>query len=202
MAQSVASETKLKLLLLGNAGVGKTSLLLRFDHRPMPLNLMATIGMDFCDINTVVGGEHVRVRVFDTAGAEKFGALTNNYYRNVDGIFLVYDVTDIRSFEAIRSYHDSLLQMHVEIVPKVLIANKIDLRDKVQISEAMGEALAQSYGIPFFATSALDNDGIERAFLALVQTAHQAKVPVTDTSVYLDQSRNEALTPSESECGC
>jgi len=157
----------IKLLVIGDSGVGKSSLLLRFDEDKFTPNFISTIGIDFRVRMLQMDGKTIKLQIWDTGGQERFKTITTAYYRGAMGIMLVYDVTDPQSFENIRNWMTSLEQNASEGVNKILIGNKCDMVDKRVISTARGQALADEYGIKFFEASAKSSINVEESFMTL-----------------------------------
>ena len=114
-------------------------------------------------------GKRIKLQIWDTAGQERFRTITTAYYRGAMGILLVYDVTDEKSFNNIRTWYANVEQHASEGVNKILIGNKCDMDDKRVISEEQGRALAQELGIPFVETSAKSGINVEDAFISLAR---------------------------------
>eukprot|EP01029_Cantina_marsupialis_P029357 TRINITY_DN780164_c0_g1_i1.p1 TRINITY_DN780164_c0_g1~~TRINITY_DN780164_c0_g1_i1.p1 ORF type:complete len:211 (-),score=41.54 TRINITY_DN780164_c0_g1_i1:202-834(-) len=168
----------LKLMLLGDSAVGKTALLLRYTKNKFHPRFITTIGIDFHEkvVQLETAGklkgrkksEEVQLKIFDTAGQEKFANLTRQYIRGAQGICIVYDITDARSFSNITHWIDNVIGNAK--VPKVLIGNKCDMgesRRAVPTEEAA--MLAKKYDIPFFETSAKEDIGVDAAFQKLAE---------------------------------
>jgi len=158
-------DLQVKLLMIGDSGVGKTCLLLRYANDSFSPTFITTIGIDF-KIKTVPIDNHVvKLQIWDTAGQERFRTITTSYFRGAQGILLVYDVTDRGSFENVSNWM-SQIEQHADInVTKVLVGNKCDADpSKIQVTEAEGQALADQYGIKFFLTSAKNNVRVSDAF--------------------------------------
>eukprot|EP00753_Platysulcus_tardus_P017733 PLAT6473.4.p1 GENE.PLAT6473.4~~PLAT6473.4.p1 ORF type:complete len:206 (-),score=52.54 PLAT6473.4:125-742(-) len=156
----------IKLLLIGDSGVGKSCLLLRYCEDSFTTTFITTIGIDFKIKSLEIGGKKIKLQVWDTAGQERFRTITTAYYRGAMGILLVYDIGDRESFDHVR---DWMRQIEVNAqagVVKMLIGNKSDTEDRA-VSEKEGKALAAEYEIPFFETSAKTNTGVEEAFEAI-----------------------------------
>ena len=102
---------------------------------------------------------------WDTAGQERFRTITTSYYKGAQGIVIVYDVTDVASFEHVKSWMNDIDKFAKEGVFKILVGNKCDLVDKRQVPKEKGKQLADSYGIPFIETSAKNNENIEKLFI-------------------------------------
>ncbi|KAL8243685.1 hypothetical protein R6Q59_009943 [Mikania micrantha] len=157
----------IKLLLIGDSGVGKSCCLLRFSEDSFTPSFITTIGIDF-KIRTIdLDGKRVKLQIWDTAGQERFRTITTAYYRGAMGILLCYDVTDRKSFDNIRTWFQNVEQHASEGVNKILIGNKCDWEEKRQVSTEEGQQLADELGIPFLEVSAKSNINIEKAFFSL-----------------------------------
>ena len=168
-----------KILLLGDSTVGKTCFLLRYtDDTFLDLH-MATIGLDY-RLKTMILEDHkiVKVQLWDTAGQDKFRAITRNYYKGARGIILIYDVTNIKSFENIKKWITEIKEEISDNVSIILIANKIDNEPERKVSKEQGEKLAKEFDIAFFETSAKTGIGINESVFYLVQ-----KIIETDPEV-------------------
>jgi len=159
----------IKLLLIGDSGVGKSCLLLRFCDDAWTPSFITTIGIDFKIRTIELDGKRIKLQIWDTAGQERFRTITVAYYRGAMGILLVYDVTDQRSFDNIRTWHSNIEQHASEGVNKILIGNKSDWNDKRVVTEQQGRELAYELGVQFTETSAKANEGVEGAFFALAR---------------------------------
>ena len=159
-----------KILLLGDSTVGKTCFLLRYtDDTFLDLH-MATIGLDY-RLKTMILDDQkmVKVQLWDTAGQDKFRAITRNYYKGARGIILIYDVTNIKSYENIKKWINEIKEEISENITIVLIGNKIDNENQRKISREQGEKLANDYNVTFFETSAKTGQGINESVFYLVQ---------------------------------
>ncbi|CRK23720.1 hypothetical protein BN1708_013782 [Verticillium longisporum] len=157
----------IKLLLIGDSGVGKSCCLLRFSEDSFTPSFITTIGIDFKIRTIELDGKRVKLQIWDTAGQERFRTITTAYYRGAMGILLVYDVTDERSFNNIRTWFANVEQHATEGVNKILIGNKCDWEDKRVVSTEQGQQLADELGIPFLEVSAKSNINIDKAFYSL-----------------------------------
>ncbi|KAI5476667.1 hypothetical protein MNV49_007380 [Pseudohyphozyma bogoriensis] len=158
-----------KMLLIGDSGVGKSCLLLRFCDDAWTPSFITTIGIDFKIRTIELEGKRIKLQIWDTAGQERFRTITTAYYRGAMGILLVYDVTDERSFNNIRTWHANVEQHASEGVNKILIGNKCDWTDKKVITEQQGQELADELGLRYLETSAKSNINVEEAFFALAR---------------------------------
>jgi len=158
-----------KLLLIGDSGVGKTCILFRFSDDSFNASFISTIGIDFKIKTIELDGRKIKLQIWDTAGQERFHTITTSYYRGAMGIMLVYDVTQARSFENINKWLRNIDDHASDDVVKMLIGNKCDMENQRCITRARGEALAREHAIPFFETSAKDNQNIEKAFFEVTR---------------------------------
>ena len=162
------SETTInfKILTLGENGVGKTSILIRFIENKFFKDYRATIGIDFKTKILNINNKEIKLKIWDSAGQERFRNLTTQYYKKVDGIVFVYDVTEKNSYETIRDWIEQIISNKNQEIGLVLFGNKCDLEKRV-ITKEMGDKLAEQFKINYFETSALNGQGIKEAFESL-----------------------------------
>ncbi|EEY15502.1 GTP-binding protein SAS1 [Verticillium alfalfae VaMs.102] len=140
----------IKLLLIGDSGVGKSCCLLRFSEDSFTPSFITTIGIDFKIRTIELDGKRVKLQIWDTAGQERFRTITTAYYRGAMGILLVYDVTDERSFNNIRTWVGKRRAARHRGVNKILIGNKCDWEGQPRrFPGNRGQQLADELGIPF-----------------------------------------------------
>ncbi|CAO1638185.1 unnamed protein product [Parajaminaea phylloscopi] len=159
----------LKLLLIGDSGVGKSCLLLRFCDDAWTPSFITTIGIDFKIRTIELDGKRIKLQIWDTAGQERFRTITTAYYRGAMGILLVFDTTDERSFQNIRTWHSNIEQHASEGVSRLLVGNKSDWTEKRAVSREEAQALADELGIRYVETSAKNNDQVDEAFFSLAR---------------------------------
>jgi small GTP-binding protein len=156
------------ILMVGEAGTGKTCLLLRFADDMFEPDFLSTVGVDFKQRDMTIDGRLVRLQIWDSAGQERFHHVTQSYYRRSDGIIVVYDVTNTDSFTNVTSWIEEAHQ-RAPSVPVILVGNKCDLADNRRVTTEAGEALARGQEIIFLETSAKDNINVESAFEKLAR---------------------------------
>ena len=159
----------IKLLLIGDSGVGKSCLLLRFSDDSFTTSFITTIGIDFKIKTIQLDGKTIKLQIWDTAGQERFRTITTAYYRGAMGILLVYDVSDEQSFQNIRNWIRNIEQHAADGVNKVLVGNKCDMVAEKVVETSRAQALADEYGIQFFETSAKNNINVDEAFYAIAR---------------------------------
>lgn len=162
------SNLQLKVLIIGNTGVGKSSLLLRFSENVFNILPTTTIGIDFKMRIIEVDGRRVKLQIWDTAGQERFKTITQSYYKGAHAIIVVYDITDRESFQTLDGWFEQLKQHARENVVYILVGNKADLQGR-QITYEEGEAYAEELGILFFETSAKTDVGVTDVFYTLAR---------------------------------
>lgn len=160
----------IKLLLIGDSGVGKSCLLLRYSDDSFTSSFITTIGIDFKIKSILLDDKKVKLQIWDTAGQERFRTITTAYYRGAMGILLVYDVGDQNSFNNVVNWMRQIDEHAAENVNRVLIGNKCDVdASQRQVTHEMGKSLADEYGIRFFETSAKNNINVEEAFMCMAK---------------------------------
>mmetsp|Transcript_9165 Transcript_9165/g.17795 ORF Transcript_9165/g.17795 Transcript_9165/m.17795 type:complete len:198 (+) Transcript_9165:19-612(+) len=190
---------RFKVLLTGDSGVGKSSILLRFTDDSFASDQPATIGVDFKVKQIDVDGKKVKLTIWDTAGQERFRTLTSSYYRGAQGVILVYDVSRKETFDNAEQWLKEVdMYTNRDGVIKLLVGNKIDKQNR-EVTRAEGIEFARDRGMLFIECSAKSKTGIIQAFEELVQK-------ILD-SPQLTQSEGGGLNiagggAASSGCGC
>ncbi|CCW65396.1 unnamed protein product [Phytomonas sp. EM1] len=156
-----------KLLLIGDSGVGKSCLLFRFADDSYTESYISTIGVDFKIRTLMLDGKVVKLQIWDTAGQERFRTITSSYYRGAHGIIIVYDSTDMESFNNVRTWLNEIEMYASENVNKLLVGNKCDLVAKRAVPTELAESFAKDFGIPFLEASAKNSTNVEEAFVKM-----------------------------------
>jgi len=169
-----------KLLLIGDSGVGKSCLLLRFADDTYTESYISTIGVDFKIRTVELDGKTIKLQIWDTAGQERFRTITSSYYRGAHGIIIVYDITDVESFNNVRQWLFEIDRFASEHVNKLLVGNKSDLVNKRVVTKETATEFAEGLGIPFLETSAKNSTNVEEAFLTM---AAQIKTRMASVNV-------------------
>jgi len=169
----------LKVIILGDSGVGKTSLMNQYVNKKFSTSYKATIGADFLTKEVLVDDRLVTLQLWDTAGQERFQSLGVAFYRGADCCVLVYDVNNSKSFDNLDSWRDEFLiqasPRDPESFPFVVLGNKVDVDEsRRMISSKRAMTFCQSKGgIPYFETSAKDAINVEQAFEVIARNALQ-----------------------------
>jgi len=162
-----------KLLLIGDSGVGKSCLLLRFADDTYTESYISTIGVDFKIRTIELDGKTIKLQIWDTAGQERFRTITSSYYRGAHGIIVVYDVTDQVTFNNVKQWLQEIDRYASESVNKLLVGNKCDMTTKKVVDTQAAEEFAKSKNIPFLETSAKNSTNVETAFLTMAREIKQ-----------------------------
>jgi small GTP-binding protein len=158
-----------RIIVIGDSGVGKTQMMMRFCDGSFRLAGQSTVGVDFKAKQVGIDSVPYKVQIWDTAGQERFRNIVENYYRWAQGIVLVYDVTSKCTFDSLLQWLESIDQCANPGTPVILAGNKIDLTPAVEYQEA--ENFAADRGLTLFLTSAANGEGIEEAFLSITRNA-------------------------------
>ena len=177
-----------KILLIGESGVGKTCILQRFNKGDFLVNHLTTIAIDFKMKIYDVNGTKLKMQIWDTAGQEKFRSVGKQYYKGAVGVMLVYDISKRKSFESIPSWVEEVRNHAAADVVIIIVGNKKDLEALREVSVEEGQNLAKEQGCYFLETSALDNSDkmVEKVFLTLTEDIYKRK-----------QEENDGDTPAK-----
>jgi small GTP-binding protein len=160
-----------KVVLVGESGVGKTNILSRFCKDEFLANSTSTLGVEFATKIINIEDKKVRVQIWDTAGQEKYKAITNSYYINAKGALVIYDITKFSSFESIEKWIDELRDVAGKDIIILLVGNKTDLKHLRAVAKEEGEEKAKKLGnLQYIETSAMNNTHIQDAFQNLTQS--------------------------------
>ena len=158
-----------KLLLIGDSGVGKSCLLLRFADDTYTESYISTIGVDFKSRTIELDGQTIKLQIWDTAGQERFGKIDSSFYRGAHGIIVVFDVTDPESFSNVKQWLHEIDRYASADVKKLLVGNKCDLASKRAVPTEQAAAFAESLGVEYLETSAKSALNVEKAFTAIAR---------------------------------
>lgn len=156
-----------KLLLIGNSGVGKSCILMRYADNSFTENFFNTIGVDFKIKTITLNDQVIKMQIWDTAGQDRFRTLTSSYYRGAHGIIIVYDVTSKESFDNVRTWMQEIEKFASENVNKLLVGNKWDLEEQREVTTDEGKDLAKKYDIPFLEVSAKNAVCVDDTFTTM-----------------------------------
>mmetsp|Transcript_18071 Transcript_18071/g.31169 ORF Transcript_18071/g.31169 Transcript_18071/m.31169 type:complete len:205 (+) Transcript_18071:58-672(+) len=191
-----------KIVLVGDSGVGKSSLLLRFVANTFPAPQLS-VGVDFKVRTVQVNDKVIKTQIWDPAGNERYRSITKAYYRGADAVVIVFDVTNEASFNSVGSWIKDIDEEGLEAIPKVLVGNKSDLGAVRVVSTKDAEAMAKRLGMQFFETSARTNSSVEDIFMTLVRSISSRPEVEKKSSIQLSKAgddRSSNRTPTSSRC--
>ena len=154
----------LKYIIIGDAAVGKSNLLLRFAQNDFKSEYQLTIGVEFGAKNIDINNKKYRLQIWDTAGQENYRSITRAYYKNSVCAILVYDISNRDSFEHISNWIEDCLAQSPKTVFMVLVGNKSDLNDKRKVTLEEGQQMAKNNNMLFFETSAKTGENVDKIF--------------------------------------
>uniref|UniRef100_A0A8D9AJ70 small monomeric GTPase n=1 Tax=Cacopsylla melanoneura TaxID=428564 RepID=A0A8D9AJ70_9HEMI len=198
-----------KTILLGDSGVGKTSLLVQFKTREYQSgNFSATVGIGFTNKIVTVDNCNVKLQIWDTAGQERFRSVTHAYYRDAHALLLLFDVTNRQSYNNVKAWLGEIREYAQEDVVIMLLGNKSDCPsgDRV-VKKDEGEKLARDYKVTYMETSAKTGQNVELAFMAIARELKSRKVGTTDGGKFnvqeyvREQTRRVTCAPFSVPCG-
>ena len=168
------AEILFKVLLVGDASVGKTCLMTRFIYNRFDNGYISTIGINYYSKPYDYKGNKIKLQIWDTAGQERFHSITSNYFKGADGILFIYDITNRNSFEGVKDWIKESEDYNNNI-QKILLGNKCDLADSREVQKEEVEDFYNEKKIDFFETSAKENINLDKAFNRMVELIYKTK---------------------------
>ena len=176
-------ETKLKLILIGDTSVGKTALLTRKKDNYYHDIYTSTLGVDFFFLNLTKDNNTIKVYIWDTAGQEKFSNLINVYFRNLDGVMLLYDITNINSFNNLNNWLEKISIYNKNYIPKLIVGTKCDLEKKRKVDETNVFEFVKNQNLPHILCSSKENINIDKTFNIIIDKMLENKVLKTNLEI-------------------
>jgi len=194
----------LKILVLGESGVGKTSLLLRYVENRFTFNTKSTIGANFLTKRMEVDDKVATCQIWDTAGQERFQGLGTAFYRGSDGVLFVFDVTSRKSFEELEQWKKAfLIQVNQEgnnSFPMIIVANKVDLADQREVSQKEMKDWCAKHNLQWFEASAKEGANVDRAFEEIARLVISKMKP--EDILYDTVDLSATTSGKKDDCGC
>ena len=158
----------LKLVMIGDSGVGKTNILSRYLNNEFSLTSKATVGVEFGSTIVKKNGKLIKLQIWDTAGQERYKSITSAYYKGAKGAFVVYDITNKKTFKNIDKWIVELKANGNQDILVILIGNKLDLEKNREVNAEEVKKKAEELNAAYFETSALNGSNIAHAFDVIV----------------------------------
>ena len=168
--------------------------MIRFTDDTWSDSYVTTIGVDFKIKTLDVDGKSVKLQIWDTAGQERFRNIISSYYRGAQGIMLVYDITDLESFQNLNSWLIEIEKNASKNVYKILVGNKCDMESERKVTVEQGKDFAAQYGMKFFETSAKESTNVSDSFIAM--TREIIKIASSKKTGMSTPSKNVVVAPS------
>ena len=202
-------ETLLKICIIGDSSVGKTNVLFKFiDGQFSPLHV-ATIGFDYKSkiITLPSTKQKIKLQIWDTAGQEKYMSMNKSLFQRVQGIILMYDITNRETFERLHIWMNLIKQMTNEI-PIILVGNKLDLEDSEEHGRIVeyneGDDFANENEIDFFEVSAVSGANIDNVFISIAEkvlNSLQSERLLSVENIKIEEDK-EKVKVKKKKCGC
>ena len=194
----------IKVLTLGDATVGKSSIVIRYSDNKFSETLLSTIGVDSKRKIVKINGEKVRVSIWDTAGQEKFQNIVKQYYKGANGVLLIYDIAEKKSFKNLDFWIRDLKENadNFNDIFICLIGNKIDKEEEREVSIEEADEYAKEKNLPFFEVSAKTGEGIHKLFHEIIKGAMKKILNSTenDDNISLSFLDKETTIPKKNGC--
>ena len=168
-------EFLVKIIIIGDSGVGNTNSMFRFADNTFNSLHVSTVGLDYKSKIIILPSskKKVKIQIWDTAGQERYNAVNKNLFQKVQGVIIMYDITNRASFENINKWL-YLLSQNVSDKAKILVGSKLDLSEEKRIvTEEEGQNLADKNNMPFYETSSKTGENVEKIFFTLAQNIYE-----------------------------
>ncbi|XP_052521369.1 ras-related protein Rab-25 isoform X1 [Tympanuchus pallidicinctus] len=193
-----------KVVLIGESGVGKTNLLSRFTRNEFNHDSRTTIGVEFSTRTVLVGDAAVKAQIWDTAGLERYRAITSAYYRGAVGALVVFDITKHQTYDVVERWLKELYDHAEASIVVMLVGNKSDLAQAREVPTEEAKMFAENNGLLFIETSALDSTNVEQAFETVLKeifskVQKQKQRSSQSSTVSLGSESPDGAAPAQAE---
>lgn len=196
----------IRLLMIGDSSVGKTSLVIRYDEDTFSTKYMTTIGVDYRDKHMDIDGRPVKLQIWDTAGQERFRSLTANFFGKADGFVVCFDVGNRTSFTHVQNWVRDVQQHKRGEVDVALAGCKCDIDSKMrEVSYVEAQKLADDFGVPYFECSAKTNANVSKTFEYLANAVLRRKLQsgvLTALTTGPNLVLRDPNLPDKKNCAC
>ena len=181
-----------RVLIVGNSTVGKTSFLLRFCEDKFEEEALTTIGVDHKKKFILRNNKKYKLNICDTAGQERFRSLAKNLFKGADGIILMYDITQLKTFQELKNWITSIKDnVNIDKIGLVVVGNKIDLQDKREVNEDIKKNLEEKQNIKIIETSAKNNTNVNETFIELIDKMEALGLGKVQQNEFGDNNEDE-----------
>ena len=193
----MSQELKLKLLIIGDSGVGKTSILLKYVDNFFTDQHIATIGVEY-KTKVITKGKY-KIQIWDTAGQERYRSITSAYYKGAKGALIVYDITRKNTFDNIDKWISDLKLNGDKNICILIVGNKSDLNEQREVDEELGKKKAEMFKTAFMETSALNGENISKAFEEVIEQIYQLNKNAFEENAKKDIDRGVNLNENKDD---
>ena len=174
-------EMMFKVVLVGDSFVGKTNIMSKYLKNEFHEDSKATVGVEFGSKQFLVDGHPIKAQIWDTAGTERYKAITSAYYKGAKGAFVVYDITKKDTFKSVDKWVSDLTSAASQNIIIMVVGNKNDLEEQRQISKEEGENKARELNVAFLETSALTGDNLDKAFEIMMNEMYNKNIEAIES---------------------
>ena len=202
-------EVMFKVVLVGDSSVGKTNIMSKYLKNEFHEDSKATVGVEFGSKQFTVEGHQVKAQICDTAGQERYKAITSAYYKGAKGAFVVYDITRKQSFDSVDRWINDLRAAADKNLTIIIIGNKCDLEDQRQVNKEQGEEKAKNSEVAFMETSALSGENLDKAFEKMINEVYKkcheemmadVDVDIIGKSEDINLGKTQPKAPAKKKC--
>ena len=162
------NEIDLKILLVGDTSVGKTSILSKYIDDIFEENQISTIGVEYKVKSLIINGRKINLRIWDSSGQERFRSITQSFFRNAEGILYIFDLTEKKTFEGVKQWLIDSESYNLNI-KKILVGNKVDLIEKRKVEKEIIDNFVKKIQLKYYEMSAKDGTNIDNVFRELAE---------------------------------
>ena len=195
-SQNEEKEISLKIIILGDSNVGKTSILLKYVDGYFPTIYVATIGVEYKVKKITINGVDINLHIWDTAGQERFRSITKSFMQNADGIIYVYDITQRESFNNLKTWIRESDQA-TQGFKKIIVGNKIDLENNRKIGKDVVQKFCEENNIKGVEMSAKEGKNIGECFEYLARDIIGVKTKDELLKTYTEEAREKGISIKE-----
>ena len=190
-------ELVIKILIIGDSRVGKTSLLLKYVEKLFPEEHISTIGVEYKEKNTIKDDFNIKLQIWDTAGQERFRSITKNIYKNTNCVLFVYDITNMESFKNVKHWIKDTENIDKDI-KGIIIGNKTDLENERVISKKDLDEIGNKYKMAVLETSAKNGKNVNECFELLVDELFKDKSKEEIKEMYIRKTKSDLSITTKS----